>query len=465
MLAVVRRRLALLLVLVAVPSSASAAPVAATVAVRMLDYRDVLSRPSVPLGNVRFVVVNRGASPHDFAIGGKRTRMLKRGERQTLVVRFRRAGNYTYVCTVPGHAHLGMKGILRVGKPKPKPQPPPAPAPAPSALKLVKIGDFELPTDVDAPPGDASRLIVVEQRGLVHLLVDGQRREQPFLDLRPWVRAEGEAGLLSLAFAPDYGTSGLVYAFYNDRSGNLRLVELRRSAADPDSVAPEPARELLHQVKFAPNHNGGMLQFADDGRLYVAVGDGGTGAGFKPGAFAQDSTSVFGKIIGVDPEKGTWDVRARGLRNPWKFWHDVPSGLTFVGDVGQDRREEIDVIPDGTPTINFGWPCFEGTLPFDLGASCDTAVSPVHEYPHAGDACSITGGVVVRDPRLPDLTGAFVFGDLCSTSLRALTVDGAAAVTSALGVEVTAPTTFGVDAAGRVYVGSGSGAVYRLDPR
>jgi len=133
MLAVVRRRLALLLVLVAVPSSASAAPVAATVAVRILDYRDVLSRPSVPLGNVRFVVVNRGASPHDFAIGGKRTRMLKRGERQTLVVRFRRAGNYTYVCTVPGHAHLGMRAssgwasqnrsrsLLRHLRPRPRP--------------------------------------------------------------------------------------------------------------------------------------------------------------------------------------------------------------------------------------------------------------------------------------------------------------------------------------------------------
>jgi glucose/arabinose dehydrogenase len=466
MLAVVRR-LALLLVLVALPSSASAAPVAATVTVRMLDYRDVLSRTSVPLGNVRFVVVNRGAAPHDFAIGGKRTRMLKRGERQTLVVRFKRAGNYTYVCTVPGHSHLGMKGILRVGKPKPKPQPAPAPAPAPapSPLKLVKIGDFELPTDVDAPPGDPSRLVVVEQRGLVHLLVDGQRREKPFLDLRPWVRAEGESGLLSLAFAPDYATSGLVYAFYNDRGGNLRLVELRRSAEDPESVAAEPARELFHQVKFAPNHNGGMLQFAGDGRLYVGVGDGGTGSGFKPGAFAQDSTSVFGKIIRVHPASGAWDVRASGLRNPWKFWHDALSGRTFVGDVGQDRREEIDVIPDGTPTINFGWPCFEGTLPFDPEASCDSPVAPVHEYPHAGDACSITGGVVIRDPRLPDLTGAFVFGDVCSTSLRALTVEGAAAVTSPLGVEVTAPTTFGVDAAGRVYVGSGSGAVYRLDPR
>jgi glucose/arabinose dehydrogenase len=464
MLAVVRRRLALLLVVAALPASASAAPVAATVTVRMLDYRDVLSRMSVPVGSVRFVVVNRGASPHDFAIGGKRTRMLKRGERQTLVVRFKRAGSYTYVCTVPGHAHLGMKGVLRVGKPKPKPQPAPAPVPAASPLKLVKIGDFELPTDVDAAPGDASRLIVVEQRGVVQLVVDGQRREKPFLDLRPFVRAEGEAGLLSVAFAPDYEASGLVYAFYNDRGGNLRLVELRRSPTDPDSVDPEPARELLHQVKFAPNHNGGMLQFAEDGRLYVAVGDGGTGAGLKPGLFAQDSTSVFGKIIRVDPATGAWDVLARGLRNPWKFWHDAVSGQTFVGDVGQDRREEINVIPEGTPTINFGWPCFEGTLRFDPDESCDAPVAPVLEYPHAADACSITGGVVVRDPRLPSLGGAFVFGDLCSTSLRSLTVDGSAAVTSPLGVEVTAPTTFGVDAAGRVYVGSGSGAVYRLDP-
>jgi glucose/arabinose dehydrogenase len=465
MLAVVRRRLALLLVLVALPSSASAAPVAATVTVRMLDYRDVLSRTSVPLGSVRFVVVNRGAAPHDFAIGGKRTRMLKRGERQTLVVRFKRAGNYTYVCTVPGHAHLGMKGILRVGKPKPKPQPAPAPAPAPSPLKLVKIGDFELPTDVDAPPGDAARLVVVEQRGLVHLLVDGQRREKPFLDLRPWVLAEGEAGLLSLAFAPDYPTSGLVYAYYTDRSGNLRLVELRRSPTDPDTLGAEPARELLHQIKFAANHNGGMLQFGHDGRLYVGVGDGGSSPGYKPGLFAQDTASVFGKILRLDPKTGAWEVWARGLRNPWKFWHDKISDRTFVGDVGQERREEINVIPAGATAINFGWPCFEGTLRFDAEETCDGPVAPVHEYAHAEDACSITAGVVVRDQRLPALAGAFVFGDLCSTALRSLRVEGGSATAATLGVEVAAPTTFGVDGLERVYIGSGSGVVYRLDPR
>ena len=430
---------------------------------RLFDFRDALSRTSVPLGAVRFVVVNRGSSPHDFAIAGRRTRMLKRGERQTFVVRFKRAGRYTYVCTVPGHAHLGMKGVLRVGTPKPKP-PHPAPAPVPASLKLVKVGDFELPTDVDAPPGDASRLVVVEQRGLAHLLVDGQRREKPYLDLRPWVLAEGEAGLLSIAFASDYATSGLVYAFYNDRAGNLRLVELRRSAVDPDTVDPEPARELLHQAKLAPNHNGGMLQFAEDGRLYVAVGDGGTGPGLKPGAFAQDGRSVFGKIIRLDPATGSWEVWARGLRNPWKFWHDATSGRTFVADVGQERREEINVIPAHTPTINFGWPCFEGTLSFDADEECDAPVAPVLEYPHAADACSITGGVVVRDPRLPALAGAFVFGDVCSANLRTLTIDGAAAITSSLGVEVAAPTTFGTDAVGRVYVGSATGAVYRLDP-
>jgi glucose/arabinose dehydrogenase len=463
MLAVVPHRLFLLLLVAVLPASASAAPVAATVTVRMLDYRDVLSRTSVPVGTVRFVVVNRGASPHDFAIGGKRTRMLERGERQTLVVRFKRSGRYTYVCTVPGHAHLGMKGTLRVGKPKPKPPPAPPP-PVPTALTLAKIGDFELPTDVDAPPGDSSRLVVVEQRGLVHLLVDGVRRELPFLDLRPLVRAQGEAGLLSIAFAPDYATSGLVYAFYNDRPGNLRLVELQRSSSNPDTIDAGSARELLHQVKFAANHNGGMLQFGHDGRLYVGVGDGGSGPDHKPGLFAQDKASVFGKVLRLDPKTGAWDVWARGLRNPWKFWHDPVSGQTFVGDVGQDRREEVNVIPSGTNEINFGWPCFEGSLPFDAEERCDDAVTPVHEYAHAQDACSITGGVVLRDPRLPSLAGVFVFGDLCSPGLRSLLVEGGAVVAAPLGVDVAAPTTFGVDALGRVYVGSGTGAVYRLDP-
>ena len=142
-----------------------------------------------------------------------------------------------------------------------------------------------------------------------------------------------------------------------------------------------------------------MLQFAEDGRLYVAVGDGGTGPALKPGAFAQDGTSIFGKIIRLDPATGSWEVWARGLRNPWKFWHDATSGRTFVADVGQERREEINVIPEHTATINFGWPCFEGTLSFDPDEECDAPVArssntptlPTHARSRAASSSAIPG--------------------------------------------------------------------------
>jgi glucose/arabinose dehydrogenase len=433
--------------LIALPASAAAAPT--TIAVKLTAKAIVLSQSEVTVGQVRFAIVNVGAKPNRFAIAGKRTRLLRKGERTTLLVAFTKAG--TYRATT-----LAVTRVFRVTEPDPEP-PPPMP-------RLTLVGSFSVPTDIDAPPGSARLLFVVEQAGLVHLLVNGVPRATPFLDLRDRVEATGEAGLLSIAFAPDYAASGRFYVYYNDRGQNLHLVEFRRAADNPERADPESARELLYQVKFAPNHNGGMLQFGPDGRLYVAVGDGGTSPEHKPGAYAQRPDAVFGKILSIDPATGESAVWARGLRNPWRFWIDAQTADTYIADVGQERREEIDLVPGGQSGLNFGWPCLEGTLAFDRTETCENPTPPLYEYDHGPGACSITGGVVVRDSRLPALDGAYLFGDFCGSSIRALRGEQGTVSVEDTGLVASQPISFGEDSRRRVYVGSATGAVWRLDP-
>lgn len=443
------RSFGIVLGLVLAGVAAAAVPAPPTISVRLTAQAIVFSRSEVPVGPIRFAVVNAGPKANRFAIDGRRTRLLRRGEHATLLVRFTEPGTYRATA-------LGSTRVLRVIAAEP--------GDTPSAVKLTLIGAFSSPTDIDAPPATTGRLFVVEQEGVVRLLVNGVARPTPFLDLRDRVGAAGEAGLLSIAFAPDYAQSGRFYVYYNDRGQNLHLVEYRRSAENADLADPATEREVLYQVKFAPNHNGGMLQFGSDGRLYLGVGDGGSSPEHKPGAFAQRPDAVFGKILSIDPATGAWSVWASGLRNPWRFWIDAQSGDTYIADVGQERREEIDLVPAGQSGLDFGWPCKEGTLAFDEGETCEGAVPPVHEYAHGAGACSITGGVVVRDRRLAALDGAYLFGDFCGGPIRALRRFGDKVVIEDVGVEAPQPISFGEDGRGRVYIGSANGTVWRLDP-
>jgi glucose/arabinose dehydrogenase len=436
-----------------IATTAGGRPSVETIAVRLTDRGAVLSRREVEVGLVRFLVANTSRHPRRFAVAGKQTRFLKRGGRQALSVRFARAGEYAYaVSSKQGRIRRGTLDVRDT------------PAP-PQAITLTKVGDFGITTDIDSPPGEDNTLVVAEQDGLVHLLVNGEQREKPFLDLRERVLFEGEGGLLSIAFAPDYAESGLLYAYYNDRGGNINIVEFHRAADDPESIDIESGRTLLYQVKFAPNHNGGMLQFGPDSRLYAAIGDGGSTPAIAPGELVQDPNTVWGKILRFDLASGRHETWAGGFRNPWRFWIDAVTGDAFVGDVGEGLREEIDRVPAGTNGLNFGWPCFEGTLAFDPAATCTDAVAPVYEYAHGSTACAVTGGVVAHDARLPVLEGAYLFSDLCGSTVLTLR-RGAAGITveTLQGASVVQPTAFGVDNAGRIYVGSASGAVYRLDP-
>ena len=479
----------------AAPASPPRAATHTQVAVTLVDFRIRLSRSAVPAGRVTFVVVNKGAVAHDLVFaGGRRTRVLQPGARQTITVSFSRSGVYRFYCSVPGHRALGMAGTLRVGAAKaPSAKAPPAPSDggaaqsAANGVQLTPIASGLGPlTYVASPPGDTSRLMIVQQNGLVLLRQDDVLQDRPFLDLRPVVHADGEKGLLSIAFAPDYATSGLVYAYYNDLNGDVRVTEFRRSAGDPDVASPA-GRELLRIIKPTADHNGGMMQFGPDGYLYISVGDGGANPPSIPvGVTGQTLDDLLGSILRIDlraddpygipptnPFRSTPGARpeivAYGLRNPWRFWIDAQTNAMLIGDVGEGAREEIDRLPLDRLGLDFGWPCREGTTaPSGVAApsSCATAglTPPLYEYPHSSKRCSITGGVVSRDPRLPEMRGLYLWSDLCDGQLY--TIDPAEKTPSEqpLGLTVEQPTSFGADGLGRTYVAGYKGTLYRLDP-
>jgi glucose/arabinose dehydrogenase len=460
-----------------------------TVRVTAYDFRFVLSRQLVPAGTVRFVVTNKGSAFHDFAVGHAKTRLLKHGQAQTITVRFPKAARIAYRCTVAGHAALGMKGTLVVGKPAPPPLPPPPTTTAPQqteALALTPIGTFDRPDLVTSPPGDPNRLFVVEQAGVIRVIDDGVVEPTPFLDISDEVQEANETGLLGLAFAPDYAQSGLFYVMFNrhEGNGNLYLEEFHVSKNDADVADPYSARVVLEIVKPWENHNGGMLQFGPDGYLYAAVGDGDSGVLNPPGAFAQTLDDLLGNILRIDsredgdeaytvPDSNPFvgvsgdrpEIWSYGFRNPWRFWVDSKTGDLYIGDVGEGVREEIDYEPAGKGGFDFGWPCMEATVPFDPTATCPNAVAPIYDYNHGTNLCAVVAGVVLHDPRLPALDGLFLYSDLCGGEVRALRVDGGVvAENDDLKLNVPAIDSFGMDALGRAYLVSLDGPIYRLDP-
>lgn len=353
---------------------------------------------------------------------------------------------------------------------------------ATSGVELDRIGSFSSPVYVTAPPDDDRRVFVVEQGGTVRVIVDGDERSRPFLDIRDRAGGGGEQGLLSIAFAPDYERSRKLYAYYTGSRGDIFIDEFKRRAGNQNRVSGSSRRNVLRQRhRRFDNHNGGQLQFGPDGRLYAALGDGG-GAG-DPLRNGQDRGTLLGKLIRIDPEKsgdqpyrtpssnpydgrrGKDEIYARGLRNPFRFSFDRQTGDLAIGDVGQAQREEVDFEERGEGRgANFGWSCFEGTLRFN-DCRARGHDKPVLQRPHP-ENCSITGGYVIRDQRLDTLLGRYVYGDFCNGQLRSAKLrPGDASGDGSLGLEVPSLSTFGEDARGRVYAASLDGPVYRLDPR
>ena len=225
---------------------------------------------------------------------------------------------------------------------------PRAGAVSPPAVALQKLAPaFDKPVYVTAPPGDASRLFVVEKTGLIRIVKDGALLAQPFLDISGQVSRGGEQGLLSMAFDPRYASNGRFYVDFTNTNGDTRVVRYRVSQADPDSAAASTARVVLRVGQPYDNHNGGQLQFGPDGRLYVGMGDGGSGG--DPQGHAQDPRSRLGKLlrINVNTSPARVGVYAKGLRNPWRFSFDRRTGALWIGDVGQGAWEEIDYLRAG----------------------------------------------------------------------------------------------------------------------
>jgi glucose/arabinose dehydrogenase len=352
-------------------------------------------------------------------------------------------------------------------------------------VRLVKIGDFSSPLYVTAPPNDRRRLFVVEQEGRIVVMRGGKRLPQPFLDIRSKVTAGGEQGLLSMAFAPDYAQTGRFYVYYTERSGQEAIWEYRR--ASDDRADAGSARLVLRMADPEPNHNGGLMIFGPDGLMYVGTGDGG-GGDDQHGARgnAQSLGSPLGKILRIDPRQsggrpytvpssnpfvGRSGVRpeiyAYGLRNPWRFSFDRSTGDLSIADVGQDAVEEIDFVrKDRGRGANFGWRPWEGrSRNFDEPAP--GAILPVITHSHSDGFCSITGGYVVRDRGVPGLYGRYVYGDYCEGRIRAATLRAGRRTTGKVLPlpKVGGLSSFGEDAAGRVYATSLNGPVYRIAAR
>jgi glucose/arabinose dehydrogenase len=332
----------------------------------------------------------------------------------------------------------------------------------------ARIGTFAFPVHVTAPPGDVRRLFVVEKAGTIRVVRDGKQLDEPFLDLRGEVRRGNEPGLFSLAFRPDYARSGRLYVYFAGEDRRTHLVEFRRSAESPDRADPGTRREVLALDHPSGEHFGGLLLFGPDRRLYLSTGDGGLNE-WQDKLRAQRLASPHGKILRVSTATGAVEVIARGLRNPWRFAIDEATGDLYVGDAGEFVRESIEYAPRAAlPGANFGWPCYEGGLAHARypPEECPGARPPLLEYAREGGNCSAIGGVVVRDRRLPRLAGRFLYADFCLGEVRIVGVErGKAAARGSLRLYLPGITSFGTDAAGRVYVATSRGPVYRLDPQ
>jgi glucose/arabinose dehydrogenase len=378
-------------------------------------------------------------------------------------------------------AACGVAGAARSGS---SPHPDASAHEAAAQVRLVGVGSFNQPIGVTGAPGDPSRVFVVQRGGQVMLLLDGHVQARPFLDVSASLYSQGsdEQGLLGLAFAPNYASSGLFYVDYTVAGNDIEVVQYRRSAASANLANPASAHVVLTiDHHLYTNHNGGQLAFGPDGDLYVGVGDGGSED--DPDNNGQNTDTLLGKILRIDPSPAGGytipptnpfvgqsgkraEIWAYGLRNPWRFSFDRATGDLIVGDVGQNLQEEVDFAPAGTgAAANYGWSIWEGDRRNKSGNAPHT-VFPVLIASHSSGYCAIIGGYVVRDRSLPRLYGHYLFGDYCRSQIESVVLDhGKATDLHATGLNVGSTTSFGEDASGHIYITSLNGPVYRIASR
>jgi glucose/arabinose dehydrogenase len=360
-------------------------------------------------------------------------------------------------------------------------------------LSLLKSG-FTDPVLVTNAHDGSGRLFVVEQAGRIRVISGGSVLATPFLDLRGAITSGGERGLLGLAFHPHFATYPYVYVDFTDVNGNTAISRYTVSSNANVLNRSSGVRILTISQPYA-NHNGGNLAFGPDGYLYIGMGDGG-GAG-DPGNRAQSVSTLLGKMLRIDIDHastgkhyrspatnpyvgktGLDEIWSRGLRNPWRWSFDRVTGQLWIGDVGQDRWEEVDRSnPQGTTPAgrgtNYGWPVLEGRACYKPPSGCSTTGKqpPLTVYGHSATTannCSVTGGFVYRGSAFPVLTGVYLFGDYCSgriwgVSSRAYTPATATLLRGPTASPRLAISSFGEDEAGELYVcDRAGGSVYRL---
>ena len=366
---------------------------------------------------------------------------------------------------------------------EPSAPPPPASGDVELALEPALNGYvFEQPTDM-ATLDDGSWLVAEQRGSITRFVADGGEVEQfGVLDISGQVVFSGERGLLSVALHPDLASQPYIYVYYSPKDADVS--RLSRFAIAPDGSRADRGSELVIIEIPQPytNHNGGAVRFGPDGMLYLGIGDG--GAANDPQGHGQNRETLLGSIIRIDvsrssasepyriptdnPFIGVAGVRpeiwAYGLRNPWRMAFDPLSGLLWVGDVGQNRVEEIAVVEAGD---NHGWNVFEGDECFrsdDRCAALSDAVAPLATYGH-DEGCSVTGGMVYRGQALPHLVGAYIFGDYCSGTIWGLWPDDAVETGWARDVVRESDSliaSFAVDDAGEIYVLTFNGPILKL---
>jgi glucose/arabinose dehydrogenase len=344
------------------------------------------------------------------------------------------------------------------------------------------------PVSLRAAPGDVNRLFVVEQRGRIRIIKRGVLLATPFLDLTHKVTFGTELGLLSIAFHPDYADNGIFYVYYLDtppETGLRSLVSRFQVSADPDRADPATEHVILQQLQPWNVHKGGDLFFGLDRYLYVPFGDGGLSISQQDNGQRLDTW--LGKILRIDvdgddpyripPDNpfinvggALGEIWAMGLRNPWRVSLDRTTGHLFIGDVGEQRWEEINVIPARGSGRNFGWPRVEGTVCTRSPCNPSQFAAPLIEYPHNDGACSIIGGFVYRGCSMPDLHRAYFHSDFCSGFVRSFVYDAGAATDRRDWTAMLQPaerllnavSSFGQDARGEIYICDLDGEVYQL---
>jgi glucose/arabinose dehydrogenase len=346
-------------------------------------------------------------------------------------------------------------------------------------LKAVASG-LSNPVGMNHAGDGSNRLFILEQRGVIRILADGQLLTAPFLDIRSRVGSSGnEQGLLGLAFHPEFAENGLFFVNYTDLDGNT--VISRFQVSTDRNIGEADSETVLLQVKQPyQNHNGGHILFGPGGYLYIGLGDGGSAG--DPQGNGQNLSTLLGNILRLDINQGSPyaipannpyangggqpEIWASGLRNPWRFSFDRITGDLYIGDVGQNQWEEIHFLSAEAPGgANFGWNYWEGLHPFQGSPPEDMVFEfPIWEYGH-DQGCSVTGGFVYRGS-MTAWQGIYLYGDFCSGRVWGLLRDSNNIWQNTLLFETDFNiTSFGEDESGEIYLVDRAGSLYQLTER